>query len=188
MGKPIDGKELAALVSDTEQARIIADHITHSLCLIDVEHFQVHAGVSFRVATWALIAAGANYDWAITAPSGPTRAHLFFDVTAEAETEIEIYPALTFTGGVNFPARNRDLASSVVAKMDLKSGVSTTGSGPLLWEEKLGSGKKSGGGTRGVNEIILEDRVVYLFSMINRSVSPAWISPSFSWYEVTPKD
>lgn len=189
MGRELDGKGLVAQISDTEQDRLRADPATHILAVLESEHFHVHHGHSFRVATFAEIAAGANYDWILTAPNTPVRVHMFFDVTVEAETEIEIRTGPSFTGGSPvLTVFNRDRNSSTVATLVLNTTATISIPGLPLWKGKLGSGKKSGGGSRPANEIILKQGEDYLFSMINRSVSPAWISVDFNWYEITPKD
>lgn len=183
-----NGKGIQALISDEIQRRLQADPVSHLLATIDDPHLHIHHGHSFLAATWAQIAAGANYDWVLEVPDTAIRVHLFFDVEVEAETEILISGEPDYSGG-NLALRvNRDGNSSTSATLLFKVSPTVALSGVPLWSGKLGSGKKSGGGSQAQNEIILKQDSEYLFRMINRSVSAAWISPSFSWYEVTPKD
>jgi len=188
MGRELNGKALQALISEIKQARLVADGPTHSLCFIDVEHFEIHAGTSFRVAAFADIAAGATWDWQLITPNTPIRIHMFFDVEVEAETEIEIRERATFAAVASVATPNRDRNSATTAKLLVDPGATVATPGTLLWSFKLGSGKKSGGGSRPANEIILARNTIYLFRMKNTSVSTGWISPELNWYEITPKD
>ena len=164
---------------------------------IDIAHHEVHEGDTFSVI--ASDAAAASTDTVqiyINAPavaSPQKRMHLILNHYGSGAHSMVITEGVTFSsGGAAYVPLNRHRGSAKTTSAqavriggdDLPGGVVAYTGGTIIWTELIGSGKGSGGATRGTEEWILDANTAYIFEIISGFTSTA-INISATWYEHT---
>ena len=172
---------------ETDEVRM--DASTNSLQTIEYDHHEIHSGSSFTTSYVADIGNGANLDLLIVTPDSLAYAHWFYEIDVEAEASLLLYEAVTATAGAAIVAYNRnrvgtpDAATVVVTSTPTSITEGTT----ILRSRHIGSGKTTGGGSRGQHEFILKPNTKYLFRLTNATTGNNFMSVEFDWYEHTDK-
>lgn len=165
---------------------------------IDIAHHEVHEGDSFSLFVREVgVADTETVEILIQAPavaSPQKRIHLIAEHAASTAYLFDIVSGATYSsGGAAATAVNR-LGGSVKTTAlqaaytgTTAANIATGGTPSTIWGELLGAGKTAGGGSRGVNEWILEPNQSYLFKITSAggggSSCNAFIG--LIWYEHT---
>jgi len=161
----------------------LTDSTTGARVNIDYHDYAKHKGDTFTLATSTDIAAGAYFDLMIEV--GDVELHMFPTAEVEAESILYIYEGGTVSAsGTALTIYNDNRTSDITSDVDAYYAPTITTEGTALREKHVGSGKTIGGEARTNGEIILKPETVYLFRVLNNSVSTGWISPDLTWSEL----
>lgn len=164
------------------------DPISDVPVVMDFAHHQVHEG---ETHTWGVLvsslASGANKDIRLVVPDGLTPTtrtpHLEFEVVSTAEAEIYFYEGTTYTGnGSQRTSLNRNRNSLTTPAMTIWEDPTVNAVGTQLWVGLSGSGRRAGGGDRGLAEWDLAVNQSYNLRVTSRAASNK-IVIRLSWYE-----
>ena len=160
------------------------DTATHSITTIEWEHLEIHEGDSYFICDVVDLGNAANRTILIITPDTTEWAHIIFEVEMELEATIRLHEGATVVAsGTQITAFNRDRNSINTATAIIYHTPTISNDGLLLHAAQLGSGKKSGGETRSLNEIILRQDTNYILRVINQTNNNNVISTRISWYE-----
>ncbi len=176
-------------VSEDGVRPILIDKLSGSLEIIDFEHHELHEGNAYFFDGFADLGAGNDRDHTITTGSSPKLTHLIYEVSAEAEHTFTIFENCTvLNDGTVIPIFNHDRTSSNVSNNTLSEDSTITVEGTVLIQEKVGSGNKIGGGTRGSMELILLPNTKYTLRVSNDASTTSWHDIELDWYEHESKN
>jgi len=164
---------------------------------IDIAHHEIHEGDTFSVVGADTVAADTDtvqiYIETPAVASPQKRIHFTLSHYGSGEHSVVITEGITFTsGGAAFVPvnRRRDSVKTTSAQAvrvggdDQTGGVLVYSGGTVIWSELIGTGRGSGGTTRGTEEWILDTDTGYIFEIISGATSTA-ISITTTWYEHT---
>jgi hypothetical protein len=176
-------------VSSSDIRPLRADSATNSLQTIDYAHHEIHGGSHFYVADYTDLGSGSTYNIVIATPNTTKWAHLVFEFNHELETTIVITEGIsTDADGTAITEVNNDRNSATTATTVFTHTPTNPTGGTVIWQQRLGSGRKEGGGSRNDNEIILKQNTKYLVAFTNNSGSASSLTNWwFEWYEHTNK-
>ncbi len=157
--------------------------------LIDVDHHEIHCGDSFMATRTVDLGNGAIDTTIITVPNEPgtgqtqKKYHMVMNISVEVEASIELYEgATTDADGTTIPQYNRDRNSAFVTGLVITHTPTTPAGGTLIQAKQLGSGKSSGGESRGQNEIILKNNTKYRLVVTNATTKNNYVSYELNHY------
>lgn len=161
------------------------DNSSKAVKIITHGHHEIHEGNNYSVCD-AVTLANINdtRDILIVTPNSSVEAHLVFEVRASKETNVVLYEGTTTSAdgtGLTEVNRNRNSAKTATVVVTHTPTVDTTGN--QLCIRHFGSGQKSGGESRDVNEWILKTNTKYLLRTTTEAAAND-ISTDLNWYEV----
>lgn len=154
---------------------------------IDKPHAEVHEGESFVLSEQQTINLGNQYNYIIDTTNNQSKVvHLLVLARSSAESSLEIWEGVTYTGGssngeVN---RNRIINSSPVATILVNPTINTRQT--KILEEHFGAGQNLGGESRNILEFVLDINQTYSIEFISEAASNdvSWL---IEWYEEDSK-
>lgn len=183
---------MAAQVEGGQYANVIIDPLSGALIEIDFAHHELHEGDHFSYTNAEDIGNSATVSFTLTTPNTTKWSHLGFNVSAEAEFDLQIFEGatgLTSSGTVvSNPAVINDNRNSTNANtMIIRSGPTLGGGskGTLIKRFHGGSGKLTGGTAGTGEELILKQNTIYWIDLLNSTTSNNFIGWIVEWYEHT---
>lgn len=164
--------------------------------VIDIPHHEIHEGDAYSVGVSDASANSTElveiYFKTPAAATPQKRMHGIFERSGTGAFTFEIVEGVTFsTGGTAATAynRHRDSANTSSAQTLLTgatttSDIVTASGGTTIWTETIGSGKTTGGTSRGTEEWIFKSNTEYL-AKVTSNAAAIGISLNMSWYEHT---
>lgn len=194
-----DGSAFSFLTdpSNTERHQEF-DNLFNAPLSIDIAHHEIHEGDSFSLYVREVgIADTETVEILVQTPavsSPQKRIHLISEHAASTAHLFDIMEGATYTsGGAVATPINRERGSAKVSSLQsaytgtTSANIATGGTPATVWGELLGSGKVTGGGSRGVDEWVLAPNQSYLFRITSAggggSACNAFIG--LVWYEHT---
>lgn len=188
------------MVVDSDGDIITIDDATRAIVTIEYEHYQIHAGSSFKsdINTDDLKNEGNNdaLHISFTTPDTVRWAHIVIYGWASGAADLSIVEAPTggVVGGNNLAIFNRNRNSSTIsalistddttANQVTQDATAPTG-GTEIHHWKLGAGKnKIGGDNRGNEEFILNQNTTYSLRLAS-TVAAIRAQLTIEWYERT---
>lgn len=167
------------------------DKMTGAQVGITYGHHKAHAGYSYYFTAVDTIGNNAVKDIIFRTADSNKLAHYVGQVKGTEPLKVLIYASPTVNSLVSqVPVCNRNFDKHGDAVFDPESILwvpsSVTAVGSLHYNEYVGTGKVSGGGTRDVEENILKRNTDFLLriqSLANNNI----ISSMFGWYEETDR-
>jgi hypothetical protein len=179
---------IGALASDGTPRHLKLDTATTALTTIDYAHHEVHAGSHFFYTDKTSLDTSATTDYIIAAPNTTKWAHMRFNATGSAITQVDLYESCTRTGTTDVVVYNNNRNSTDSATVVIYKGSSTDGSdGTLIWTKKSGTAERGSRSTAEMGqaaEIILKQNIKYLFRFTSSS-SDNLCNLHLEWYEHT---
>lgn len=168
----------------------ILETLTGAVRNIDNDHAYIHGGKLFSASYKVTLTAGATSYIALITPNTSKVIHYrpVSIVTSADKLTFLFYEAGTFTGGSDLTATNRNRRTSTVAESIVKTGVTSTLDGTLLYTGFIGGGTgvgqaRSGAEMGEAKEWVLKKNTVYLIKLTNGSASSNEICLGLGWYE-----
>lgn len=168
----------------------ILDMFTGAVRNIDNDHAYIHEGKLFYSSYKVTLTAGSSSYIALTTPNTDKVIHYRpVSITTSADKlTFLLYEAGTFTGGSDLIAINRNRKINVVAGTTVKTAVTSTLDGTLLYTGFIGGGTGTGQSRSGADmgeskEWVLKKNTVYLIKLTNGSSSSNEICLGLGWYE-----
>lgn len=154
---------------------------------IDVEHHEVHCGDSYTVCRTADLGNGAVDTIIINVPNEtgtPRRTyHTVITIITEAEVQFDLYEgATTAADGTGITAYNRDRNSTFTTGLTFFHTPTTPAGGTLICSRHWGSGRNSGGDSRGTQELVLKNNTKYRLVLTNATATNNYISWEIDHY------
>lgn len=151
---------------------------------VDVDHHEIHCGDSYMATRVVDLGNGASDTIILNVPNETIkRYHLIVSITSEAECDFGIYEgATTVSDGTALTQYNRDRNSTNTTGITTFHSPNTPAAGTLIENRHWGSGKSSGGETRGAQEIILKNNTKYRFIVTNSTTNANHISWEINHY------
>ena len=183
------------------------DSATKAAEVIDYAHHEIHSGSSFVASTGQMVS-DTNDRTAIALVTPNTTRWLHMVAIATASEAAWFYireaPTITNNQGATLAAYNRD-RNSTTATTAINTAVNPsaagnvtyfaeadqadyTENGTLIHQELLASGSRnstSGGGSRGLAEVILKQNTAYLFYLKSLNANDNYHNIILDWYEHT---
>lgn len=152
--------------------------------VIDVDHHEIHCGDSYMATRSVDLGNGAADTIILNVPNESIRRyHMVLAVTSELECNLDIYEgATTVADGTALTQYNRDRNSANTTGITTFHTPNTPAGGTLIETRHWGSGKSSGGETRGQQEIILKNNTKYRLVATNSTTSSNYISWEINHY------
>ena len=166
------------------------DDATAAVNMVDFAHHEIHEGCSFFYCDPITLASAATQVYLITTPDTTKWAHMIYSIAYSAITQVDIYEASDKTGTTLQTVFNRNRNSATAATTTIHKAVSGGSTdGTLICSVKGGtatggSGNRSGGEVRAVNELLLKQNTKYLIR-ITSSTASNLITFKANWYEHT---
>jgi hypothetical protein len=185
---------LGALASDDTPRHAKLDTATHTLQIIDYAHHEVHSGSHFFLTyPFTLAATTDTQDFLINTNANAAWAHMIWDMTGSAITEVWVYEDTTVTSTdlmTQFNNNRNSTDSSLLLIKNAGAVVSSTDDGTLIWHHKSGSAtnqSRSSMAAGNSEEIILKQNANYRIHFETGSASNL-CNLKLEWYEHTNKD
>ncbi len=176
---------------EVDQVRI--DASTNTLQTIEYEHHEIHDGSHYFVVGYQELTAGDVLQFTWVMPDTTKWTHWVWDIDCEAETQWYVYEAGVIDSALANSItplnsnRNSGNASGTIMRFenhanigDANDHVDVSGA-TLLGSGIAGSGKKIGGNSSRINELILKQDTIYVMRAVE--VSPGYINFNMQWYE-----
>lgn len=162
------------------------DSTTNAIKVIDYPHNELHGGDAFVYCEVTDVSGSAARDILIVTPNTTKWAHMFIEVGSESEADYKLYEdATTSADGTGVTEVNRDRNSGSAATVVVTHTPTVSTTGTLICQDHWGSGKKSGGADRAIEEWILKQNAKYLVRVTNATGSANQIAIALNWYEHT---
>ena len=171
------------------------DAQTRAWNTIDYAHHEIHAGSHYYVAgSMAALPTATNLDFLWVVPDNTKWPHALWSLESNVELTMSMYESVTTSADGNaatvFNNNRNSLNSNIVGgfmSAALNSGALGDGSdgGILVWQAKVGAGKKIGGAAGRNHEFIGKQNSKYWFRINNGSGGTGWVNYDFNWYEHT---
>lgn len=162
------------------------DSTTRSIVTVDYAHKEIHSGSSFMVDTNADIPSGDTIVMMLVTPNTTRWAHMYYVVETEGEADFTLWEGSdTIASGTALPVYNRNRNFSTVSTVFAYQQPVVKTFGTRLRRVFLGSGRNTGSGDRGVQEIVLKSNTMYLFVVENKAGTGNRVSMRVNWYEHT---
>lgn len=190
-GNPI-GRSQTDAYNGTNWREVRMDKFTRALNTIDYEHHEIHDGSHFFYTNPVALASGDTQCYLFTTPNTTKWAHLTFEATGSAITDIRLLEGGDRIGDIVATPFNSDRNSGTTSGMLLYSSITTEGTtdGTLIWRIKSGAAQGASSspsiGQRG-NEVILKQNTKYLFCFVSGTADNL-INLQLNWYEHINKD
>ena len=163
---------------------------TGALRNIDNDHAYIHEGKLFSASYKVTLTAGTSSYISFVTPNTERVIHYRPASIATSADKLSyfLYESGTFTGGSVLSIVNRNRRSITVAETVIKTGVTSTLDGTLLYTGFVGGGSgvgqsRSGSETGESQEWVLKKNTVYLIKLTNGSSSSNEICLGLGWYE-----
>jgi len=167
----------------------LRDEYTDAGIVIAFDHHEIHEGDAYSVAYDADVAAGQTLILLIVTPNTTKWCNMLYSCTGEAEATLVFSEGATVSAnGTAITARNRNRNVSGASTTLCYHTPTVTNAGTTIDTDHFGSGRQSGGLTRGDNEWLLKQNSKYLVTITSQSVSTAWIRVQLHWYEHTSNE
>lgn len=164
------------------------DSATDTIQTIDYSHHETHAGSSFFYTDSVSVNSAGTQDYIVTTPNTTKWAHMTFQITGSAITQVQIYESSDRTGTTLQTVFNHNRNSATANTTTIhKNQSSGTTDGTLIWQRKSGSAtqqSRSGDEAHHSMEIILKQNTKYLFR-ITSGTDTNLTNVLFDWYEHT---
>lgn len=158
----------------------------------DLAHVMIHEGKHYAYINAQDIGGSTTVSFVIIVPDTPYVPHMEFFVNGESEYNLDIYEAatpqangtlVTNPGIIN---RNRNEPDNNGMEIYSSPTLGAGSKGTLIERYHAGSGRNTGGNSRGDNEIILRSNTKYWIDLINSVATANFISWIVDWYERIP--
>lgn len=163
------------------------DASTHSLQVIDYEHHEIHGGSAYFYTDSVELGNAGVQDYLLTTPDTTAWAHLTFQITGSAITQVQVYEAAGKSGTTAQTTQNHNRNSANTSGLTIHKGTSGSGDGTLIWQRKSGSAQgqsRTGVEATHTGEIILKQNTKYIFR-ITSGTAANLTNALFDWYEHT---
>lgn len=163
---------------------------TYAVKTIDYAHHEIHSGSSFFVWDRQDLSNGAVFDYTVITPNTTKWAHFVLEAVSESEMCVQMYedPTLSANGTAMVEYnKNRNSSKTATTQVLYTPTVTSVGT-TVIFEDQWGSGRKIGGGSRGVEEWILKQDTKYLVRFTNLTTNANFLSVHFNWYEHSNKE
>lgn len=184
---------IAGLANDSTPRHAKLDTATHTMQTIDYAHHEVHAGSHYYVTyPFTLDATTDTRSVLIDTPNTTKWAHMIWNLTGSAITEVWVYEdtTLTSTDAITVFNNNRNSTdSATVALYNYGTIASSTDNGTLIWHQKSGSATNQSRGsmtTRNDEELILKQDAIYRIHFATETTGN-FCNIKLEWYEHTDK-
>ena len=165
---------------------IIIDGVTHSLVVIDIEHYMIHAQKHYFYTDSVTLGNAGTQEYLFTTPNSTKEIHMTFAATGSAITQIQFYEAADRTGTTLQTVYNNNRNSLNTATMTVHKATSGgTTDGTLIFQLKSGA---SGGASRSPSleqrghEINLKYNTKYLLRFTSGTADNL-CNLQLGWYE-----
>jgi len=162
------------------------DSSTKALSTIDYAHKEVHGGNSYAAVRSSILSSGDSVTIHMQTPDTRKWLHLIYEFQCSALATVTIVEGGTYVADGDtaiIVQRNRN--STNVSGASLWTGTATPTDGTTLGVYAIGA-NKTGGGARGLDEIILKQNEDYWLHILSGANSNA-CAIQLSWYEHTNK-
>lgn len=164
-----------------------ADNSTLALNTIDYSHHEIHSGSSFFIREVDTLASGTAKTFVIITPNTTKWAHMILALEASGELQGTLTEGVTVVGGTAITVFNRNRNSLTAAGVILKHTPDSATGGTVLESVQVGEGRKIGGDSSSLEEIMLKQNTTYTVKMTNLAGADNIVNFLVSWYEHTDK-
>jgi hypothetical protein len=183
---------IGAQASDGTPRHAKLDTSTHTLQFIDYAHHEVHGGSHFFLTYPFTLAATTDVqDFLIDTPNTTKWAHMIWDLTGSAITEVKVYEDTGYTSTDAITTfnnnRNSSATPTVVVYNAGANTLSSTDAGTLIWNQKSGASSNQSRSSMKVGnteEIILKQNSVYRIRY-ETGTATNLCNLKLEWYEHT---
>lgn len=164
------------------------DGVTEALSIIDYVHHEIHAGSNFFYTDSVTLASAGTQDYLITTPNTKKWAHLIFQATGSAITQVQIYEGADRVGSTLQTVFNSNRNITTDATTTVHKGQSGgTTDGALIWQRKSGAAQgasRTGAESSHSGEIVLKQNTKYLLRFTSGTADNL-TNLNLEWYEHT---
>ena len=169
-------------------AQMLGDNLfAGSPVIIESEHHEIHCGDSYTVCRTADLTNGAVDTIIINVPNETgtpqKNYHTVITIVTEAEVQFDLYEgATTAADGTGITAYNRNRNSALTTGLTFFHTPTTPAGGTLICSRHWGTGRNSGGDSRGMQEFILKNNTKYRLVLTNATATNNYISWEIDHY------
>lgn len=174
-------------IGDLEKAKFRGVNGKSFVRMISNEHDYTHDGKLFYLKSFLDFTGGADETqyFMFTTPNTDIDIHAKASIAASVEFEVYLMESCTLSdNGSLVTTYNANRKSTETPGVLAYAAPTVSAEGTHIWVAKLGEGKRSSGISPQTNyELVAKNNTNYVFKMVKKSASAAYVDFDFHWYE-----